>query len=200
MMELEHGLLRSQRFFACNEGGKLNERVEVASSLNLQSSLPYLTLFYLFSQGNVIFSRDESGDFEKWFLWQPWALFLQVIVILRSNCLVLSFQDFQQDLQIQLADYNFIFSLGTTIKMKASEDCKARIEDQLNSISSLKKSLFDEIDSHLQNLNSKAKQWEGFKEQMDEFVEYMDKVDSRLERSRRESRVSQEWLAQVKVR
>ena len=65
MMELEHGLLRSQRFFACNEGGKLNERVEVASSLNLQSSLPYLTLFYLFSQGNVIFSRDESGDFEK---------------------------------------------------------------------------------------------------------------------------------------
>ena len=200
MMELEHGLLRSQRFFACNEGGKLNERVEVASSLNLQSSFPYLTLFYLFSQGNVIFSRDESGDFEKWFLWQPWVLFIQVIVILRSNCLVLSFQDFQQDLQIQLAEYNFIFSLGTTIKMKASEDCKARIEDQLNSISSLKKSLFDEIDSHLQNLNSKSKQWEGFKEQMDEFVEYMDKVDSRLERSRRESRVSQEWLAQVKVR
>lgn len=84
--------------------------------------------------------------------------------------------------------------------MKASEDCKARIEDQLNSISSLKKSLFDEIDSHLQNLNSKSKQWEGFQEQMDQFVEYMDKVDSRLERSRRESRVSQEWLAQVKVR
>jgi len=83
--------------------------------------------------------------------------------------------------------------------MKASEDCKARIEDQLNSISSLKKSLFDEIDSHLQSLNSKSKQWEGFQEQMDEFVEYMDKVDSRLERSRRESRVSQEWLAQIKV-
>ena len=83
--------------------------------------------------------------------------------------------------------------------MKASEDCKARIEDQLNSISSLKKSLFDEIDSHLENLNSKSKQWEGFQEQMDKFVEYMDKVDSRLDRSRRESRVSQEWLAQVKV-
>lgn len=30
-------------------------------------------------------------------------------------------------------------------------------------------------------------------------MEYMDTVDSRLERSRRESRVSQEWLAQVKV-
>ena len=120
-------------------------------------------------------------------------------VTVRSNCFGFSFQDFQQDLQIQLAEYNFIFSLGTTIKMKASEDCKARIEDQLNSISSLKKSLFDEIDSHLQNLNSKSKQWEGFQEQMDEFVEYMDKVDSRLERSRRESRVSQEWLAQVKV-
>lgn len=114
--------------------------------------------------------------------------------------LFFSFQDFQQDLQIQLAEYNFIFSLGTTIKMKASEDCKARIEDQLNSISSLKKSLLDEIDSHLQSLNSKSKQWEGFQEQMDKFVEYMDKVDSRLERSRRESRVSQEWLAQVKVR
>lgn len=83
--------------------------------------------------------------------------------------------------------------------MKASEDCKARIEDQLNSISSLKKSLFDEIEAHLQSLNSKSKQWEGFQEQMDKFVEYMDKVDSRLERSRRESRVSQEWLAQVKV-
>lgn len=110
-----------------------------------------------------------------------------------------SFQDFQQNLQIQLAEYNFIFSLGTTIKMKASEDCKARIEDQLNSISSLKKSLFDEIEAHLQSLNSKSKQWEGFQEQMDKFVEYMDKVDSRLERSRRESRVSQEWLAQVKV-
>lgn len=84
--------------------------------------------------------------------------------------------------------------------MKASEDCKARIEDQLNSISSLKKSLVDEIVAHLENLNSKSKQWEGFQEQMDKFVEYMDNVDSRLERSRRESRVSQEWLAQVKVR
>ena len=83
--------------------------------------------------------------------------------------------------------------------MKASEDCKTRIEEQLNSISSLKKSLFDEIVAHLENLNSKSKQWEGFHEQLDQFVEYMDKVDSRLERSRRESRVSQEWLAQVKV-
>ena len=84
--------------------------------------------------------------------------------------------------------------------MKASEDCKARIEEQLNSISSLRKSLFDEIAAHLENLESKSKQWEGFQEQLDKFVEYMDTVDSRLERSRRESRVSQEWLAQVKVR
>lgn len=84
--------------------------------------------------------------------------------------------------------------------MKASEDCKARIEDQLNSISSLKKSLFDEIAAFLENLDNKAKQWEGFQEQMDKFEEYMDEVDSRLERSRKDSRVSQEWLAQVKVR
>lgn len=83
--------------------------------------------------------------------------------------------------------------------MKASEDCKARIEDQLNSISSLKKSLFDEIAAFLENLDNKAKQWEGFQEQMDKFEEYMDKVDSRLERSRKDSRVSQELLAQVKV-
>lgn len=83
--------------------------------------------------------------------------------------------------------------------MKASEDCKARIEDQLNSISSLKKSLFDEIAAFLENLDNKAKQWEGFQEQMDKFEEYMDRVDSRLERSRKDSRVSQEWLAQVKV-
>ena len=122
-----------------------------------------------------------------------------LIVTVRSHGLICFFQDFQQNLQTQLAEYNFIFSLGTTIKMKASEDSKARIEDQLNSISSLKKSLFDEIEAHLQSLNSKSKQWEGFQEQMDKFVEYMDKVDSRLERSRRESRVSQEWLAQVKV-
>ena len=84
--------------------------------------------------------------------------------------------------------------------MKASEDCKVRIEEQLNSISSLKKSLFDEIAAHLENLNSKSKQWEGFQEQLDKFMEYMDNVDSRLERSRKESRVSQEWLAQLKVR
>ena len=84
--------------------------------------------------------------------------------------------------------------------MKASVDCKSRIEDQLNSISSLKKSLFDEIAAYFVNLNNRSKQWEGFQEQMDKFVEYMDKVDSRLERSRKESRVSQEWLAQVKVR
>ena len=84
--------------------------------------------------------------------------------------------------------------------MKASEDCKARIEEQLNSISSLKKSLFDEIATLLENLNAKCKQWEGFQEQLDKFVEYMDNVDSRLERSRKESRVSQEWLAQVKVK
>ena len=84
--------------------------------------------------------------------------------------------------------------------MKASEDCKARIEEQLNSISSLKKSLFDEIAALLENLNAKSKQWEGFQEQLDKFVEYMDNVDSRLERSRKESRVSQEWLAQVKVK
>lgn len=83
--------------------------------------------------------------------------------------------------------------------MKASEDCKARIEDQLNSISALKKSLFDEIAAFLENLDNKAKQWEGFQEQMDKFEEYMDEVDSRLERSRKDSRVSQEWLAQVKV-
>ena len=108
-------------------------------------------------------------------------------------------KDFQQDLHTRLAEYNFIFSLGTTIKMNASEDCKARIEEQLNSISSLKKSLFDEIAAHQESLNSKFKQWEGFQEQLDKFVVYMDNVDSRLERSRRESRVSQEWLAQVKV-
>ena len=108
-------------------------------------------------------------------------------------------KDFQQDLHTRLAEYNFIFSLGTTIKMKASEDCKARIEEQLNSISSLKKSLFDEIAAHLESLDSKCKQWEGFQEQLDKFVEYMDNVDSRLERTRRESRVSQEWLSQVKV-
>lgn len=83
--------------------------------------------------------------------------------------------------------------------MGASEDCNGRIEYQLNSISSLKKSLFDEIAAHLESLDAKCKQWEGFQEQLDRFEEYMDNVDSRLERSRRDNRVSQEWLAQIKV-
>ena len=98
-----------------------------------------------------------------------------------------------------MAEYHYIFSLGTTIKIKASEDCKARVEEQLNSISSLKKSLYDEISLHLESLNAKCNQWEDFQGQLETFVEYMDDVDSRLEWSRRDSFVSQEWLAQVKV-
>ena len=175
----------------------MKERTVVSCELRLEAATMF-DIVHLFSEGNLRFVWEKSGNYEVAIMCPLSSGYFFVTV--RSNCLVLSLQDFQQDLQIQLAEYNFIFSLGTTIKMKASEDCKARIEDQLNSISSLKKSLFDEIDSHLQNLNSKSKQWEEIQEQMDTFVEYMDKVDSRLERSRRESRVSQEWLAQVKVR
>ena len=69
----------------------------------------------------------------------------------------------------------------------------------MNSISSLKKLLYDEIAAHLESLKDKWKQWEEYQEQLDGFVNYMDNVDSRLERSRRDSIVSQEWLAQVKV-
>lgn len=69
----------------------------------------------------------------------------------------------------------------------------------MNSISSLKKSLYDDISAHLESLKGKCKQWEEYQEQLDGFAQYMDKVESRLERSRRDSIVSQEWLAQVKV-
>ena len=91
-----------------------------------------------------------------------------------------------------------MFELGGALKLKASEEGAMKISEQLNNISSLKKSLMDEVRFHLGHLNGLAKRWHGFNEQMDKFVEYMDKVDSRLER-RKESRVSQEWLNQIKV-
>lgn len=92
-----------------------------------------------------------------------------------------------------------MFEIGEKLKTKASEEGAIKIDEDLASIASLRKSLFDEIRGHLGHLNTVAKRWHGIKEQMHNFVEYMDKVDSKLER-RKESRISQEWMNQVQVR
>lgn len=91
-----------------------------------------------------------------------------------------------------------MFEVGEKLKLTASTEGADKLDEELASISSLRKSLLDEIRGHLGHLNTMAKRWHGVKEQMHNFVEYMDKVDSKLER-RKESRISQEWMNQVQV-
>lgn len=104
----------------------------------------------------------------------------------------------KEDLQHKLSEYDFIFELGEKLKVKTSLEGAERLDEQLVSAAALRKSLLDELRQHLGHLNRLAQRWQGFQQQMDSFEQYMKKIDSKLTH-RRESKLSQEWLTQVKV-
>ena len=43
-------------------------------------------ILYIFGQGNFIFIREKSGNFENSCLWQPWRGIMDIFVIVRVMC------------------------------------------------------------------------------------------------------------------
>ena len=74
----------------------------------------------------------------------------------------------KEDLQHKLNEYDFLFELGEKLKLTASVEGAERLDEQLVSAASLRKSLIDELRQHLGHLHRLAQRWQGFQQQMDE--------------------------------